>query len=863
LAPPPLPTFLFRKSVADYKREVRNYARDKVRNNLDSIASHNAADSRAVVEFERIVSLREAGAKVTIVTPHGVFDSSASSIAFASANSSAISDAQAVAAGAAAASAGYSATAAIALLNITLNPMRSSRGNRASKRIVTSNDMIPFWMIPASPVPRYDAWVPVNKEFWVGNDFLVEPYMPWFGDEEDKRGNAFELYRRMAKLAKDDTQVSDGELDDDGNFCEPPDDEEAWRIYESAKEQRRRAACRAAISVVVEAFGRENPAVFLALADALQLGDPRRVAKMLEITEIRHTKSAAGEASRKAAEAEAKRVANAWTADVGYDEGEDDEWYVDEAEAPLVHFCFTCHVFHCLRHLHHNVEPIVPIKDTYVEVRNGALKRILPVVGKSDVSLSAAAKVVGLKPCGAHCFMADGIDLNPQTASKSRACESWTKEERMLCREGVSIFKKDPCNIAVVIGNSKTCSQVAAHLSKPDVAVLANKVIVEATKKRWPLEINRGGRMSEGAELNQSMSDEDSTDTVSKSRFRKLKSPSSGALGRKAGGGSKSVAKVAPQASEESTEDTDVTQEADFVPCAHLGPCDKAHCSCYTKSLKCEATCGCNTGRWTSRGYENPGGKGVSDKKKVCKLRHWGCTCAAGSHCNTSACACWEDRRSCDPDFCDRCAANILPSQIASDERGCRNVGVPIGRHKRTIVGKSVVHGFGLFAGEVFEEGDLVGIYGGQIMDTKKADSLGFLYDAKDHTFFFDVTQSLVVDGGVLGMKSKFVNHVQGGSPEENCISRCVRVRGMAHIALFAMRRVETGEEFRFDYKFQVVVPDWAQHKSEASNESTPERKPETPGRFVSGKGLRSPIAALAVRNEDMDMEFGDQSDDD
>jgi histone-lysine N-methyltransferase EZH2 len=412
----------------------------------------------------------------------------------------------------------------------------------------------------------------------------------------------------------------------------------------------------------------------------------------------------------------------------------------------------------------------------------------------------------------------------------------WSKEERLLFKEAIAIFKKDPCSIAMVIGRTKSCMQVASYLQLPEISAVANKLIGEATKKRWPLELNRGGHLIPKPESSSDDEDDGSDDglpeVTDKSKSRGNKRHASRRDSSNYG-----VSKNKQTYSQDSTEDADNSQEADFIPCAHVGPCDKAVCRCYAKNLKCEATCGCNCGRWTIRGYETPGNKpGTSDKRKICRRRHWGCSCPPESHCNTSACECWEERRSCDPDFCDHCQANLLPSQISSTERGCRNVGVPIGRHKRTIIGKSAVHGFGLFAGEVFEEGDLVGIYGGQILDTKKADTLGFLYDAKDHTFFFDVTQSLVVDGGVLGMKSKFVNHVSGGSIEENCMSRCVRVRGMAHIALFATRQVLPGEEFRFDYKFQVVVPDWARRKESPGSRELGDRKPETPGRYSSGK---------------------------
>lgn len=695
--------------------------------------------------------------------------------------------------------------AALALLKIAADAVISRDG-----QVGSGNDVACIAMNSVDPVPRYDAWVPVSKEFWVGNEFMVEPYMPWFGDEEDKRGNAFDLYRRMAKLVNDDTEVSDGEMDENGNFIEPSDDEEAWVVYDSVSEQRRRASCRAAIVAVADKFGRDRDEVLNALAFALNLGDKRRVLKMLEIAESRQRQSFHSEKRRKEASVEAKRVADAWDHDVGYGDY-NEEWYVDEALAPLVYFCFTCHVFYCPRHLNHNVEPIVPIKDSYIEMRQSALKRFRSTRYED---CSEVEKATGLKPCGSDCHL-----LNPWEAApvgQNEACLIWSKKERLLLKEGISIFKRDPCCISEVLGKTKSCRQVAAYLQRPSVAALSNRLIAEATKKRWPLETNRGGRMR--AQTKQTQNDRDSAGSrneesdipLSEILGRHSMSKSSRSLSGSLKGMSKSCS------SDDSADETDASQEADFVPCAHPGPCDRAVCSCYAKNLKCEATCGCNTGRWTMCGYETPMSKaGTADKKKVCKRRHWGCSCEPDSHCNTSSCECWEERRSCDPDFCDHCQANILPSQISSDSRGCRNVGVPIGRHKRTIIGKSSVHGYGLFAGEVFEKGDLVGIYGGQIMDTKKADSLGFLYDAKDHTFFFDVTQSLVVDGGVLGMKSKFVNHVQGGSPEENCQSRCVRVRGTAHIALFATRRVEVGEEFRFDYKFQDIVPDWAQPKGD------------------------------------------------
>lgn len=59
-------------------------------------------------------------------------------------------------------------------------------------------------------------------------------------------------------------------------------------------------------------------------------------------------------------------------------------------------------------------------------------------------------------------------------------------------------------------------------------------------------------------------------------------------------------------------------------------------------------------------------------------------------------------------------------------------------------------------------------------------------------------------------MKTKFCNFVMKGSEQENTVSREVNVRGSIHIALFATRRIDPGEEFLFDYQFGQVIPEWA-----------------------------------------------------
>ena len=146
----------------------------------------------------------------------------------------------------------------------------------------------------------------------------------------------------------------------------------------------------------------------------------------------------------------------------------------------------------------------------------------------------------------------------------------------------------------------------------------------------------------------------------------------------------------------------------------------------------------------------------------------------------------------------------------SSQKRRCRNIPITCVKHKRTFMGQSDVYGFGLFAGERFEEGDLVGIYSGQLIDARLADMIGRLYDATDRTYIFNVTESLVIDGGLLGSKAKFCNHTKPGAKENCASSSLVRVRGDAYVALFCKRAVKTGEEFLLGYRFTGEVPAWA-----------------------------------------------------
>ena len=82
---------------------------------------------------------------------------------------------------------------------------------------------------------------------------------------------------------------------------------------------------------------------------------------------------------------------------------------------------------------------------------------------------------------------------------------------------------------------------------------------------------------------------------------------------------------------------------------------------------------------------------------------------------------------------------------------------------------------------------------------------IGRLYDETGRTNDVNVIESVIIDGGLIGSKSKFVNQTKPRTGE-NCGSRLVRVRCDAYVTLFCKRSVEQPGEFLFDNRFMGEV---------------------------------------------------------
>jgi uncharacterized protein len=109
-------------------------------------------------------------------------------------------------------------------------------------------------------------------------------------------------------------------------------------------------------------------------------------------------------------------------------------------------------------------------------------------------------------------------------------------------------------------------------------------------------------------------------------------------------------------------------------------------------------------------------------------------------------------------------------------------------------VRRSEVHGFGVFALRRIRKGTRIVEYLGERITHAQADSRYEDHDANDnHTFLFSVDRGLVIDAGVAGNDARYINH--------SCDPNCESVIEHRHVFIDALRDIDAGEEFAYDYQ--------------------------------------------------------------
>lgn len=107
----------------------------------------------------------------------------------------------------------------------------------------------------------------------------------------------------------------------------------------------------------------------------------------------------------------------------------------------------------------------------------------------------------------------------------------------------------------------------------------------------------------------------------------------------------------------------------------------------------------------------------------------------------------------------------------------------------------SDVHGQGVFAAIPIPAGTRILEYVGERIDQDEADRRHPVNpDDPFHTFFFSLSSGMVIDGGVNGNDSRWINHA--------CAPNCETQEGRhgKRVYIVALRDIAVGEELNYDY---------------------------------------------------------------
>lgn len=224
-----------------------------------------------------------------------------------------------------------------------------------------------------------------------------------------------------------------------------------------------------------------------------------------------------------------------------------------------------------------------------------------------------------------------------------------------------------------------------------------------------------------------------------------------------------------------------------FFPCNHEGSCEDARCRCYREGITCEKTCKCT---------------------QSCNRRFPGCGCLVilGKRvCDSDKCLCVKFNRECDAELCGSCGATEIldPVNRYNEDvvaRNCFNVAIQRGVPRKTLLGHSEVHGFGLYMGEDIEKGEYIGEYTGEAISVNEGNRRLTIYDYQKTMYLFRLNSKQEVDATYMGNKLRFINNAD--DKYTNCAPRNLLCNTVFRIALFATTNIKAGTELYFNYNY-------------------------------------------------------------
>ncbi|KAK5016402.1 hypothetical protein LTR39_002103 [Cryomyces antarcticus] len=130
----------------------------------------------------------------------------------------------------------------------------------------------------------------------------------------------------------------------------------------------------------------------------------------------------------------------------------------------------------------------------------------------------------------------------------------------------------------------------------------------------------------------------------------------------------------------------------------------------------------------------------------------------------------------------------------------CSNVEIQRGVPKKTLLGNSEFHGFGLYMGEKVKQYQFIGEYKGEIIGTKEMIRREVVYAFMNTWYTFKLNPEQGVDSKSAGNKIRFINN-SDVKDTINVHARAMMCNTVVRFGMFAARNIEEGEELFFSYK--------------------------------------------------------------
>lgn len=115
------------------------------------------------------------------------------------------------------------------------------------------------------------------------------------------------------------------------------------------------------------------------------------------------------------------------------------------------------------------------------------------------------------------------------------------------------------------------------------------------------------------------------------------------------------------------------------------------------------------------------------------------------------------------------------------------------------IVAESEIHGTGVFARIDLPAGRALLDYAGDRISWEQANADHEAAGVEGHTFYFDLGDGTVIDGGSNGNAARFVNH--------GCEPNCETETDGEHVRIVTLRDITAGEELSIDYNLVIDDP--------------------------------------------------------